>query len=139
MNAAVSALRFFFQVTLGRAGFGACLAATRSPERLPVVLSTDEVARLLGCAPGRKYQAALSAAYGCGLRCMRSSARRPISKSPPPPRTLPNEAPVERISHSFSPDRIRSIHGSRITSPRVTRAGPAAAVGVSTIGAVRLA
>ncbi len=68
MNAAVSALRFFFQVTLGRAGFGACLAATRSPERLPVVLSTDEVARLLGCAPGLKYQAALSVAYGCGLR-----------------------------------------------------------------------
>ena len=31
MNAAVSALRFFFQITLGRAGFGACLAATRSP------------------------------------------------------------------------------------------------------------
>ncbi len=48
--------------------FGACLAATRSPERLPVVLSTDEVARLLGCAPGLKYQAALSVAYGCGLR-----------------------------------------------------------------------
>jgi len=68
MNAAVSALRFFFQITLGRAGFGACLAATPSPERLPVVLSTDEVARLLRCAPGLKYQAALSIAYGCGLR-----------------------------------------------------------------------
>jgi len=68
MNAAVSALRFFFRVTLGRTGFGACLAATPSPERLPVVLSTDEVARLLGCAPGLKYQAALSVAYGCGLR-----------------------------------------------------------------------
>ncbi len=68
MNATVSALRFFFRVTLGRSGFGACLAATPSPERLPVVLSTDEVARLLGCAPGLKYQAALSVAYGCGLR-----------------------------------------------------------------------
>ena len=68
MNAAVSALRFFFQIILGRAGCGACLAATRSPERLPVVLSTDEVARLLGCAPGLKYQSALSVAYGCGLR-----------------------------------------------------------------------
>ncbi len=68
MNAAVSALRFFFGVTLGRVGFGTCLAATPSPERLPVVLSTEEVARLLGCAPGLKYQAALSVAYGCGLR-----------------------------------------------------------------------
>ncbi len=46
MNSAVPDLRFFVEVTLGRAGFGACLAATRSPERLPVVLSTDEVARL---------------------------------------------------------------------------------------------
>ncbi len=68
MNAAVSALRFFFRVTLGRTGFGACLAATPSPERLPVVLSTEEVARLLCCAPGLKYRAALSVAYGCGLR-----------------------------------------------------------------------
>jgi len=68
MNAAVSALRFFFGVTLGRVGFGTCLAATPSPERLPVVLSTEEVSRLLGCAPGLKYQAALSVAYGCGLR-----------------------------------------------------------------------
>ncbi len=48
----VAALRFFLRVTLGRTGFGACLAATPSPERLPVVLSTEEVARLLCCAPG---------------------------------------------------------------------------------------
>src|SRR5690349_10409412 len=46
MNAAVSALRFFFGVTLGRVGFGDRLATVRSPERLPVVLSPDEVARL---------------------------------------------------------------------------------------------
>src|SRR4051794_31040107 len=68
MNAAVSALRFFFKVTLGRVGFGDRLATVPSPERLPVVLSLEEVARLLGCAPGLKYRAALSIAYGCGLR-----------------------------------------------------------------------
>src|SRR3954471_12575784 len=43
-------------------------APAPSPERLPVVLSPEEVARLLGCAPGLKYRAALSIAYGCGLR-----------------------------------------------------------------------
>ena len=48
MKAAVSALRFFFKVTLGRVGFGDRLATVPSPERLPVVLSPEEVARLLG-------------------------------------------------------------------------------------------
>jgi integrase len=35
---------------------------------LPVVLSEEEVARLLDAAPGIKYKAALSVAYGAGLR-----------------------------------------------------------------------
>uniref|UniRef100_UPI00313DA434 tyrosine-type recombinase/integrase n=1 Tax=Inquilinus sp. OTU3971 TaxID=3043855 RepID=UPI00313DA434 len=34
----------------------------------PVVLSPEEVALLLHCAPGLKHKAALSVAYGCGLR-----------------------------------------------------------------------
>lgn len=68
MNAAVSALRFFFKVTLERPEFGERLATVRSPDRLPVVLSPEEVALLLHCAPSLKYKAALSVAYGCGLR-----------------------------------------------------------------------
>jgi integrase/recombinase XerD len=36
--------------------------------KLPTVLSTEEVSRLLKAAPGIKYQAALSVAYGAGLR-----------------------------------------------------------------------
>jgi site-specific recombinase XerD len=68
MNAAVSALRFFFRVTLARSGFGDRMATIREPDRLPVVLSTEEVALLLHCAPSLKYKAALSIAYGCGLR-----------------------------------------------------------------------
>ena len=38
------------------------------PRKLPVVLSQEEVARLLEAAPGLKYKAALSVAYGAGLR-----------------------------------------------------------------------
>ena len=38
------------------------------PRKLPVVLSPEEVARMLEAAPGIKYKAALSAAYGAGLR-----------------------------------------------------------------------
>ena len=68
MNQAGTALRFFFHVTLGRPGFGDRMARIPSPERLPVVLSPEEVALLLAHAPGLKYRAALSIAYGCGLR-----------------------------------------------------------------------
>lgn len=68
MNAAVSALRFFFKVTLARQGFGERLATVRKEDRLPEVLSPEEVALLLHCAPSLKHKAALSVAYGCGLR-----------------------------------------------------------------------
>jgi site-specific recombinase XerD len=40
----------------------------REPRKLPVVLSPEEVVRLLDAAPGLKYKAALSVAYGAGLR-----------------------------------------------------------------------
>jgi len=68
MNLASTALRFFFHVTLGRPGFTDRMARIAAPERLPVVLSPEEVALLLAHAPGLKYRAALSLAYGCGLR-----------------------------------------------------------------------
>lgn len=68
MNAAVSALQFFFKVTLARSGFGERLARVRKEDRLPQVLSPEEVALLLHCAPSLKHKAALSVAYGCGLR-----------------------------------------------------------------------
>jgi integrase/recombinase XerD len=68
LNAAVSALRFFFGVTLGRQDVTERLPFVREPRKLPVVLSPEEVARFLEAAPGLKYRAALSVAYGAGLR-----------------------------------------------------------------------
>jgi len=68
MNAAVSALRFFFGVTLGRDDARVGMTTVREPRRLPEVLSPQEVGRLLDAAPGLKYKAALSIAYGAGLR-----------------------------------------------------------------------
>ena len=68
MNAAATALRFFFEVTLGRRETAAALTSVRQPQRLPVLLSPQEVARLLDHAPGLKARAALSLAYGAGLR-----------------------------------------------------------------------
>jgi integrase/recombinase XerD len=67
-NAAVTALRFFFSVTLGRGEATERMPFVREPRKLPVVLSPEEVARFLEAAPGLKYRAALSVAYGAGLR-----------------------------------------------------------------------
>jgi len=53
------ALRFLFTVTLRRPQ-SSPLALIREPRRLPIVLSPDEVARLLDAAPSLKYKAALS-------------------------------------------------------------------------------
>jgi integrase/recombinase XerD len=70
MNAQASALRFFFIVTLGRADLAHQLARTHYPRKLPRVLTPDQVAQLLEAAPGPglKHKAALSVAYGAGLR-----------------------------------------------------------------------
>jgi len=71
-NSAVSALRFFFCTTLGQPGLGHQLARVHYPRKLPRVLSPEEVMRLLEAAPGPglKYKAALSVAYGAGLRAL---------------------------------------------------------------------
>jgi integrase len=52
MNSIVSALRFFFTHTLDRPDFARRLVRVSHPRKLPVVLSRDEVARLLLEAPG---------------------------------------------------------------------------------------
>jgi site-specific recombinase XerD len=68
INQTVSTLRFFFRVTLKRQGIVEHTHFIRESHKLPVVLSPEEVARLLNAAPGVKYKAALSVAYGAGLR-----------------------------------------------------------------------
>jgi site-specific recombinase XerD len=68
LNHTVTALRFFFRVTLRRHDIIEHTAFIHEPRKLPVVLSPQEVARLLDAAPGLKYKAALSVAYGAGLR-----------------------------------------------------------------------
>ncbi len=68
INAAVAALRFFFNVTLERPELARHLAGVHKPRRAPVVLNQEEVARLLEAAPGLKYKAAFGVAYGAGLR-----------------------------------------------------------------------
>jgi integrase/recombinase XerD len=68
INSAIAALRFFFIVTLQRPDLVRPLRLVTEPRKAPIVLSQEEVARLIEAAPGLKYKAALSVAYGAGLR-----------------------------------------------------------------------
>lgn len=74
MNSIVSALRFFFLQTIDRPDLARKLVRMKRIRKLPVVLSPDEVARLLGATRCLKHQAALSVAYGAGLRAAEVAA-----------------------------------------------------------------
>jgi integrase/recombinase XerD len=68
INTTISALRFFFNVTLDRPDLSRHLSTVHKPRKVPVILSPDEMARFLDAAPCIKYKAAFSVAYGAGLR-----------------------------------------------------------------------
>jgi len=68
INATITALRFFFEVTVGDKEVVGKLNTVPVPRRLPVVLSRGEVSRLLEATSSLKYKAAFSVAYGAGLR-----------------------------------------------------------------------
>ena len=68
LNATLSGLKFFFDVTLDRGDRLAKMQSVHVPHTLPVVLSREEVARLLAAAPNIKHQTALTVAYATGLR-----------------------------------------------------------------------
>lgn len=74
MNSIVSALRFLFLQTLDRPDLARKLIRMKRIRKLPIVLSPEEVARLLGATTCLKHQAALSVAYGAGLRAAEVAA-----------------------------------------------------------------
>ena len=105
MNSIVAALRFFFTHTLDRPDLARRLVRIKQIRKLPVVLSRDEVARLLGAATCVKHQAALSVAYGRG--------RRPWTGAPP-------GIPAMRSASAFASASRRCSDGPRArpASPR---------------------
>jgi site-specific recombinase XerD len=68
INATIVGLKFFFDITLGRSELMSKMQTVRVPQKMPVVLSRDEVTRLIAAAPNLKSQTALSVAYATGLR-----------------------------------------------------------------------
>jgi integrase/recombinase XerD len=76
---AVSALRFVYKVTLKKAWrFEEVIPAPKMPEKLPVVLSPEEVLQFLGCITNIKHRSILTTCYAAGLRiseavCLKTS------------------------------------------------------------------
>ena len=68
LNATISGLKFFFDVTLSRGELMAKMQPVHVPRTLPVVLSREEVSRLIAAAWNLKHQTAMAVAYGAGLR-----------------------------------------------------------------------
>lgn len=63
-----AALRFLYTKTLGRSETVSFLSWPSAPDRLPVVLSIDEVQRLLGALTETKYRMFFTTVYATGLR-----------------------------------------------------------------------
>lgn len=64
----MTGVRFVFRVTLRRHDLAAEIYHLKTPRKVPVVMSRDEIERLLAMAAIAKLRAMLSLAYGCGLR-----------------------------------------------------------------------
>jgi integrase/recombinase XerD len=68
LNSTLTACRFFFQITLDRPQVLTKIRHVPKEQKLPVVLSREEVALIIESAPNLKMKTALTLAYGAGLR-----------------------------------------------------------------------
>jgi integrase/recombinase XerD len=76
----VSALRFFYTVTLKRPWIVEDDIPTgRQAKKLPIVLSQDEVARFLGAVDNLKHRVVLTVCYATGLRISEAVRLRPAA------------------------------------------------------------
>jgi site-specific recombinase XerD len=67
---ALCGIRFLFQHTLQRAWPTLTFVRPVLPRKLPVILSVEEVQRILGCLRRPHYRVCLSTIYSCGLRLL---------------------------------------------------------------------
>ncbi len=76
VNQAGCAINFLFRKVLGQEATAVRIPLPRGPQRLPEILSREEIARLLACARHLKARTALSCAYALGLRVSELCALR---------------------------------------------------------------
>ena len=74
LNATITGLKFFFEVTVGHGEVMAKMQTVHVPRTLPVILSRKEVGRLIAASGNLKHQTALAVAYGAGLRASEVTA-----------------------------------------------------------------
>src|SRR5271165_925094 len=111
INAAIAALRFLFTVTLEKPDLVRPLRIVTEPRKAPVVLSQEEVSRLLQAAPGLKYKAALEPR---------------LRRRPPGVRSRPPEGVRHRQPAHDAPGRAgQGTAGSRCDAVAATAPAPA--------------
>ncbi len=82
-NRIMTGVRFLFRVTLRRHDLAAEIYHLKEPQKVPLVMSQDEIRRLLAMAATIKLRAMLSLAYGCGPAPARwCASRSAISTAP---------------------------------------------------------
>ena len=67
-NRVMTGVKFLLRVTMRRHDLAAKIYNLKEPQKVPVVLSPDEVKRILLMAPSLKARTMLTISYGCGLR-----------------------------------------------------------------------
>src|SRR5262249_42164375 len=81
-NRIMTGIRFLFRVTLRRHDLVAEVWHIKEPQKLPPVLSPEEIKRVLILATSLKAQAMLTLAYGCGhTRRASFPSRRPSARA----------------------------------------------------------
>jgi site-specific recombinase XerD len=73
---ALCGIKFFYEQTLGKEWHTLQLVRPDRKKKLPVVLSTDEVKRVLDCVHRFQYQICLHTIYACGLRLLEGTRLR---------------------------------------------------------------
>lgn len=70
VTTALSAVKFLYEGVLKQEWSVIGLVRPRREKKLPVVLSVEEVQRVLNCVQQPRYKVCLSVIYGCGLRLL---------------------------------------------------------------------
>jgi integrase/recombinase XerD len=99
INSAVSALRFFFTVTLDRPDLARRLTVVPQPRRIPAVLSVEEVTLLLRAASGPKYKAGFATAGDAMGRAANRRHHRRCKQPTECPMPQPNDPGLRRGRH----------------------------------------
>jgi len=77
---AVSALRFLYKITLKRNwSLDEVIPTPQKPQKLPVILSPEEVLHFLNCVRSRKHRVILTTCYAAGLRVSEAIALTPAA------------------------------------------------------------